>query len=52
MQMTPKSSHPAIEIGMSTLTIACGSYGVPSRLNSCSVFVLCVTFDDGLRSNL
>ncbi|RFU78538.1 hypothetical protein TARUN_3689 [Trichoderma arundinaceum] len=30
MQMTPKSSHPAMEIGMSTLTIALGSYGVPS----------------------
>lgn len=50
--MTPKRSHPAIEIGMSTRTIACGSYGVPSPLNPCAAFVLCVTLDDRLRSNL
>ncbi|KAM0265717.1 hypothetical protein ACHAQJ_000151 [Trichoderma viride] len=37
MQMMPKSSHPAIEIGMSTLTIALGSYGVPSPLISWTV---------------
>lgn len=37
---------------MSTLTIARGSYGVPSPLISCAAFVLCVTFDDGFRSKL
>lgn len=30
MQITPNSSHPAIETGISTRTIARGSYGVPS----------------------